>query len=98
MLQEREWRMSRKLLPNQTRRTLISGDMEWDTISGPCAITGQDWSIEVLGAELNEWLSSDKLIQDCLSCDEDAREFLMTGISPAGWDIMFPPIVGEEDE
>ena len=89
----------RDLLPGHTREPLWEHQKgSWNRISGHCVVTEEPHEILVLGTELDEWLRSDKLIQDCLSCNEDDREFLMTGSSPAGWDIMFPPIVGEEEE
>ena len=92
-------RNKRELLPGQTREPIWEEQKgSWNKVSGHCVVTKEPHEIQVLGTELDEWLDSDKLIQHCLSCDSEDREFLMTGISPAGWDIMFPPIVGEEDE
>ena len=80
----------RELLPGQTREPLWDHQKgSWNRISGHCVVTEEPHEILVLGTELDEWLRSDKLIQDGLSCNEDDREFLMTGISPAGWNIMF---------
>ena len=92
-------RNKRELLPGQTM-TLKWDDKpdSWVEIAGHCVVTKQPHTVSVLGAELYEWLNTGKLIQHCLSCDGDIREFLMTGISPAGWDIMFPPVLGDEDE
>ena len=92
-------RNKRELLPGQTM-TLKWDDKpdSWVEIEGHCVVTKQPHTVSVLGAELYEWLNTGKLIQHCLSCDGDIREFLMTGISPAGWDIMFPPVLGEEDD
>ena len=92
-------RNKRELLPGQTREPLWEHQKgSWNRISGHCVVTKQPHEVQVLGTELDEWLNTGKLIQHCLSCDGDIREFLMTGISPAGWDIMFPPVLGEEDD
>ena len=92
-------RNKRKLLPGQIREPLWPEQKgSWNRISGHCVVTKQPHEISVLGTELDEWLDSDKSIQHCLSCSGDDREFLMTGISPDGWEIMFPSVLGEEDD
>ena len=92
-------RNKRNLLPGQIREPLWPEQKgSWNTVSGHCVVTKQPHEISVLGTELDEWLDSDKSIQHCLSCSGDDREFLMTGISPDGWEIMFPAVLGEEDD
>ena len=92
-------RNKRELLPGQTMTTLWDELPDsWVNIKGHCVVTKQPHEISVLGTELDEWLDSDKSIQHCLSCSGDDREFLMTGISPDGWEIMFPAVLGEEDD
>ena len=92
-------RNKRKLLPGQTQEPLWEDHKgSWNKVSGHCVVTKQPYEVSVLGDELDEWLKGDKLIQHCLSVSGDDREFLMTGISPDGWNIMFPSVLGEEDE
>ena len=92
-------RNKRELLPGQTM-TLVWDELpdSWVEIKGHCVVTKQPHSISVLGAELYKWLEGKQTIQHCLTCSGDDREFLMTGISPDGWEIMFPAVLGEEDD
>ena len=83
------------LRAGQTRTPLWSpaGDgRSRDIVRGNCVVTGIAHSITVYRDELDKWLTSDCLIQNALITDinADDREFLMTGISPQGWDIIFP--------
>ena len=94
-------RNKRELLPGQTMTTLWDELPDsWVKIEGHCVVTKQPYSVSVLGEELYKWLEGKQLIQHCFNSDVsgDTREFLMTGISPDGWDIMFPSVLGEEDD
>ena len=92
-------RNKRELLPGQTMTTLWDELPDsWVKVEGHCVVTKQPHSITVLGAELYEWLKGKQTIQHCISNSGDDREFLMTGISPAGWEIMFPAVLGKENE
>ncbi len=92
-------RNKRELLPGQTMTPIWDEEPDsWVRVDGHCVVTKEYHEISVLGAELYEWLNTGKLIQHCISNSGDDREFLMTGISPAGWEIMFPPVLGEEEE
>ena len=65
----------------------------WDDrvrVEGNCVVTKKLYSILVEEDELNKWLAGDHLIQEVLNISADDREFLMTGISPEGWNVMFP--------
>jgi len=61
-------------------------------VKGNCVVTNKPHSIIVYSVELDKWLTGKYLIQNALRTDVSAedREFLMTGISPEGWDTMFP--------
>ena len=67
-------------------------------VAGNCVVTKKPHSITVVSDELDKWLTGDLLIQDALITDvtADDREFLMTGISPEGWETMFPACTSEE--
>ena len=54
------------------------------TFTGPCVITGNLYSVEVKGSELHQMREKDCILQ-LKSLDEDQREFLITGVTPAGW-------------
>jgi hypothetical protein len=94
-------RNKRELLPGQVMSLHYEDDPDnWVRVTGHCVVTKQPYSVRVLGKELYKWLEGKQLIQHCFNSDVsgDTREFLMTGISPDGWDIMFPSVLGEEDE
>ena len=72
-------------------------------VKGNCVVTNKPHSIIVYSDELDKWLTGKDLIQDALRTDvsADDREFLMTGISPEGWETIFPKtgmsgLVGDE--
>lgn len=55
-----------------------------------------DMTMELTDDQYSNWLSGGQMIQNALShLDADAREFLMTGITPEEWEATFPP---EEDD
>ncbi len=46
--------------------------------------------IPVTEAQLQSWMSGDKLIQDAMpDLTPDQREFIKTGITPNEWDTLF---------
>ena len=61
-------------------------------VKGNCVVTNKPHSIIVYSDELDKWLTGMYLIQNALTTDVSAedREFLMTGISPEGWETIFP--------
>ena len=89
------------LRAGQTRtRALSDGSV---VIRGNCVITKKPHTITVYSDELEKWLTGNCLIQDALRTDvsADDREVLMTGISPEGWETIFPKtgmsgVVGDE--
>jgi hypothetical protein len=54
------------------------------TFSGLCIITGEPYSVEVKGEELHKMREKDCILQ-LKSLDAAQREFLLTGVAPAGW-------------
>jgi len=82
-----------------SRPSLLHTPRSRVAIRGNCVITKKPHSIIVYNDELDKWLAGDGLIQNVLVTDisADDREFLMTGISPEGWDIMFPKTGDEID-
>lgn len=58
-------------------------------IKGNCVFTGQSHEIVVPTDGLNRWLSGER-IQDAMpDVHPDVREFLISGISPMGWEQTF---------
>ena len=61
-------------------------------VEGNCMVTNKPHSIIIYSDELDKWLTGKYLIQTALRTDVSAedREFLMTGITPEGWETIFP--------
>ena len=57
--------------------------------TGPCIVTGEDYSVMVKGEELFQMRQTNSIMA-LASLDAGDREFLMTGTSPKGWDKLFP--------
>lgn len=63
------------------------------TFTGPCVVTKKSYSVTIPANELNAYRQG-AYIQDAMpSLNVADREFLMTGMSPEGWDKVF----GDED-
>ena len=59
------------------------------TFTGPCVVTGKPYSVTVPGDELYAYRRG-AYIQDAMpSVSKDDREFLMSGMSPEGWNETF---------
>ena len=54
------------------------------TFTGPCIITGEPYSVEVKGSELHKFREKNCILQ-LKSLSDEQREFLITGMTPAGW-------------
>lgn len=58
--------------------------------TGKCVITGEEYSVAVPAQELYAYRQGG-LIQNCLvSVSKEAREFLVSGVSPNGWYEIYP--------
>ena len=58
--------------------------------TGPCRVPGKQWTVAVPGKELFQYQQG-KLIQDAMkSVSNQDREFLITQISPLGWQRLYP--------
>ena len=61
-------------------------------VSGRCFVTGELHMIAVVTAELDAWLGARRHIQDSMPTSTiEEREFLLSGTSPKGWALTFPP-------
>jgi len=59
-------------------------------ISGPCYITGKMHSVIVPRDGYNAWQRG-AFIQDALrDVSPETREFLISGVSPEGWNQLYP--------
>src|SRR4051812_47774549 len=67
------------------------------TFTGPCVITGRSYSVTVPGEGLYKYRQGE-FIQDAFpDLPKDDREFLMSGLSPEGWAIAFPPELDDDN-
>jgi hypothetical protein len=65
-------------------------------VSGLCRVTGQYYEVNNIPGEAFHLWQRGTLIQKALPMlDADQREFLISGTSPEGWEILFPK---EEEE
>ena len=60
------------------------------TFTGPCIITGEEHEITVPAEELFAYRQGLTIQEAMTSLDEDQREFLLSGISPQGWEKTQP--------
>ena len=58
------------------------------TFTGPCLVTGEDYSVTVKGSELFDFRRTNSIMM-LKSLDAGDREFLISGTSPAGCEKMF---------
>jgi|TARA_R110002051_G_scaffold309072_1_gene381477 hypothetical protein len=58
------------------------------TFTGPCLVTGDNYSVTVKGPELFDFRRTGSIMMLKSLCAGD-REFLITGTSPAGWEKLF---------
>jgi len=60
------------------------------TITENCRITGEAYSVTVDSGDLERYKNGEGLIQNIFHyLNAGDREFIKTGISPKGWEIMF---------
>jgi len=59
------------------------------TYSGSCVVTGKPYSIDVPGSELFAYRNGKKLQDAFVSLSPEDREFLLSGVSPEGWAILY---------
>ena len=58
------------------------------TFTGPCLVTGEDYSVTVKGSELFDFRRTNSIMMLKSLCAGD-REFLISGTSPMGWEKLF---------
>ena len=56
--------------------------------TGPCRVTGEEYSVTVKGPELFRMRQTNSIMA-LKSLDSGDREFLISGTSPKGWDKLF---------
>ncbi len=59
--------------------------------TGKCVKTGKIVSVTVPAQELYAYRQGGYIQNTLISVNADDREFLMSGISAEGWNLMFPP-------
>jgi hypothetical protein len=60
------------------------------TITENCRVTGETYSVTVDSGDLERYKNGEGLIQNIFPyLNAGDREFIKTGISPKGWEIMF---------
>jgi len=59
------------------------------TFTGPCAVTGKSISVTVPAAGLFRYRQGARIQDAFPDLTRDQREFLITGLSPEGWKLIF---------
>jgi hypothetical protein len=59
------------------------------TLSGPCQVTGQDYSVTVGIVGLTQYINGAHAQTAFPDLPAEQREFLISGTSPEGWTQMF---------
>jgi hypothetical protein len=81
-------------MPRPQRRITIEGDNV--TYEGECIVTKETYKVTIPIAAAEAWQKG-MHIQDAMpGVSPDDREFLLSGISPKGWDRIFRDQGGEE--
>ena len=57
--------------------------------TGKCRVTGKQWTVSVPGQELHQYRRGKHIQVAMPSLSAEDREFLLSGISPEGWDQYF---------
>jgi hypothetical protein len=66
-------------------------------ISKPCVVTGKPYTVFVNSQDFTDWSERKKLAQEAFPyLSKEDREFIISGISPDGWDEMFSDDASDE--
>ena len=70
--------------------TINNINKEWIEVSGECAITREQYRVKVPRSGFVSWANGRSPIQAALpQVRVEDREFLISGISPVGWERTF---------
>ena len=65
-------------------------DSEWIDIKRLCVVTGEPYEVSVRSGDYEAWKCGSKLAQDAFPyLSREDREFIISGTSPQGWNILF---------
>ena len=68
------------------------------TISGPCQVTGKHYSVTVPTGEYEAYKVYNEFIQVAMpNVPAPDREFIVSGTSPEGWELLFADLDDQED-
>ena len=63
----------------------------------PCIVTGKPYTVFVNSQDFADWRERRKLAQEAFSyLSKEDREFIISGISPDGWEEMFSEDASDE--
>lgn len=66
-------------------------------ITAPCVVTGKAYTVFVRPEDYNDWANKKKLAHEAFPyLGKEDREFIISGISPDGWDEMFSDDASDE--
>ena len=61
------------------------------TLYAPCFVTGKHYEVTVPADELQTYLDGQLAQKAFPNLSPAQREFIISGTSPEGWDLLFPP-------
>lgn len=64
-------------------------------VEGPCQVTGIAYHVDVPLEGWRRWQRGELIQRALPDVSPDDREFLISGTSPLGWQVLFPP--GEDE-
>ena len=67
------------------------------TLYGPCAVTGENYSVTVKAENLAAYDAGEYVQRAFPDLSKDDREFIISGTSPQGWRLTFTEEAAEED-
>lgn len=63
----------------------------------PCIVTGKPYTVFVKSQDFTDWKERRKLAQEAFSyLSKEDREFIISGISPEGWEEMLSEDASDE--
>lgn len=74
----------------QIGRLIISTDeSDWIEIQKCCGVTGEPYSVSVRECDYASWKSGTLAQQAFPYLSREDREFIISGTSPKGWEVLF---------
>ncbi len=77
------------LFSRRGQSLIIDRELDKFTVSGPCVFSGSQYQVSGKLDQLFDWRSGTLIQKAFPNMSADDREFLISGISPEGWNATF---------